>query len=342
MSERTKIVYVGSGDWSGETGKIQVFALDLETLQLMLRQELGGFGAAAFMARSPDARTLFVIDETKSHIFSYAIAPGSGELTLKNQVVPAGHPVYVAVQRTGAALTTCFFGEGKTQVFAIRPDGSLGDSTALVDSGRESHCTVFDQSHRFLFVPTRGDNWIAQYQFDASTLGLRPQTPARVQATEGAGPRHLAFHPNGRFAYLVNELSLTLTAYRFNEARGGLEPLQSDVATAPARVVGGSGADVHVHPLGRFLYVSNRQEDQSTLAIFAVDPSSGRVSLVGHESTRGRTPRNFGLDAEGQVLIVGNQDSRDVALFRVTDGGGALRYVGSQPVAAGPFFVGIY
>jgi 6-phosphogluconolactonase len=342
MSERTKAVYVGSGDWSGETGKIQVFTLDLETLRLSLRQELGGFGAAAFMARSPDARTLYVIDETKSHIFSYAVTPGSGELTLKNQVVPAGHPVYVALDRTGAALTTCFFGEGKTQVFAIRPDGSLGASTALVDSGRESHCTVFDASQRFLFVPTRGDNWIAQYHFDLSTLGLQPQTPARVQATEGAGPRHLGFHPNGRFAYLVNELSLTLTAYRFDEGRGGLEPLQSDVATAPAGVSGGSGADVHVHPSGRFLYVSNRQEDQSTLAIFAVDPSSGRVTLVGHESTRGRTPRNFGLDAEGQILIVGNQGSRDVALFRINDGGGALRYVGSQSVAAGPFFVGIY
>jgi 6-phosphogluconolactonase len=335
-------VYVGAGDWSGETGKIQVFSLDPEQLQLELRQELPAGGVAAFMARSRDARTLYVIDETKGSLSSYSIALGSGELTLKNTVPTAGHPVHVALDARGTALTTCFFEEGRTQVFALEADGSVGASTCLVSSGRESHCTVFEPSGRFLYVPTRGDNWVAQYRFDAAARTLSPLAPHTVAELDGAGPRHITFHPNGRFAYLINEFSLSLSVYALDGERGTLTPLERPLAAAPPGVIGGAAADIHVHPGGRFLYASNRQGDQSTLAIFALDPDSGRARLLGHESTRGRTPRNFGLDAQGRILIVGNQGSNDVALFRIRAQGAELEYVRSQPVAPGPFFVGIY
>jgi 6-phosphogluconolactonase len=342
MSERTRTVYVGAGNWSGETGKIQVFTLDMETTGLELRQELEAGGVAAFMARSADGRVLYVADETKGRLASYAIEAGTGHLTLLNQVPCAGHPVYVALHPGGGALLTCFFQQGKTEVFSINADGTLGASSCIVESGRESHCTVFDPSHRYLFVPTRGDNWVAQYRFDAETRQLAPNDPPRVIELPGAGPRHLTFHPNGRFAYLVNELTLTLSAYAFDKELGTLTAIQREVAIAPAGIEGASAADIHVHPDGRFLYASNRQGDQSTLATFSVDSSTGRVALIGQESTRGRTPRNFALDPEGRVLIVGNQDSNEVAIFRVGSGGGALIYLRSQAVAPGPFFIGIY
>ncbi|HEU4578217.1 MAG TPA: lactonase family protein [Polyangiaceae bacterium] len=337
-----KTVYVGCGDWSGETGRIQVFALDAERVQLQLSQELPAGGVAAFMARSADGRHLYVADETKGFLTAYAIDPRTGQLTLKNQVSTAGRPVYVALDRTGKSLTTCFFEEGRTQVFALEADGRVGAATCLVDSGRESHCTVFDPGGRHLFVPTRGDNWIAQYRFDAATRQLSPANPATVPELPGAGPRHITFHPNGRYAYLINELTLTLSVYAFDAQQGTLSAVQREIAAAPAGTSGGSAADIHVHPSGRFLYASNRQGDQSNIAIFALDPETGRARLHGHELTRGRTPRNFGLDAEGSILIVGNQDSPNVALFRVREGGGALEYVSSQPVPPGPFFVGIY
>lgn len=342
MSERTRTVYVGAGNWAGETGKIQVFTLDMETAGLELGQELDAGGVAAFMARSADGRVLYVADETKGQLASYAIAPGTGHLALLNQVPCAGHPVYVALHEGGGALLTCFFQQGTTEVFAINADGTLGASSCIVASGRESHCTVFDPSHRFLFVPTRGDNWVAQYRFDAETRQLTPNDPPQLVELPGAGPRHLTFHPNGRFAYLVNELTLTLSVYAFDKERGTLSAVQREVAVAPAGIAGGSAADIHVHPDGRFLYASNRQGDQSTLAIFSVDSSTGRVAMVGQESTRGRTPRNFALDPEGKVLIVGNQDSNEVAVFRVASGGAALVYLRSQAVAPGPFFIGIY
>jgi 6-phosphogluconolactonase len=163
-----------------------------------------------------------------------------------------------------------------------------------------------------------------------------------VSEVEGAGPRHITFHPSGRFAYLVNELALTLSVYALDGESGQLSPLQRGLPVAPSGVSGGSSADIHVHPNGRFLYVSNRQDERSNIAIFALDPATGKARLCGHEPTRGRTPRNFALDAEGRVLIAGNQSSSDVALFRVAAGGERLEHVSSRSVPPGPFFIGIY
>lgn len=341
MVER-RSVYVGSGSWEGDAGKIQVFSLDVAAASLSLVQSLDAGGVAAFMARSSDGRRLYVADEAKGRLASYAVSPASGELQQTSSVSCAGHPVYVTLDAADGALLTCFFAEAKTQVFPLAADGTLGAPSCLVDSGRESHCTVFDPSHRFLFVPTRGDGWIAQYRYDAERHVLSPNEPAHVAEAPGAGPRHLRFHPNGRWAFLVNELSLTLSVYAFDGARGTLQPVQRDVALAPPGSAGGSSADVHVHPNGAHLYVSNRQGDASNIAILAVDPSSGAVRVLAHEPTRGRTPRNFALDPEGRVLIAGNQDSNDVAVFRVDASSGQLAFVRSVPVAPGPFFVGIY
>jgi 6-phosphogluconolactonase len=163
-----------------------------------------------------------------------------------------------------------------------------------------------------------------------------------VAEQPGAGPRHLVFHPDGRHAYLVNELAMTLSVYALDSARGTLVPTQQGVRLAPAGHDGRAAADVRVHPGGRFLYASNRLGDQSTLAIFAIQEGGARVALVGHEPSRGRTPRNFALDAAGRMLLVGNQQSDNVAMFRIEAEGAALRFLGAQPVAPGPFCVGIY
>lgn len=341
MTRAVRSLYVGAGAWSGETGKIQRFELDLERGALSLRQELDAGGVAAFMARSSDGRHLYVADETKGSLASYAIAQ-SGELSLTSHVACAGHPVYVSLDPSGRSLATCFFQEAKTQIFAINPDGTLGQSAFVADSGRESHSTVFDPSGRFLFVPTRGDNWIAQYRFDADSRSLVSNQPERVVEDPGAGPRHLAFHPNGRFAYLVNELTLSLSVYAFDSDSGTLRSLQRSIPAAPSGKSGGAAADIHIHPNGCVAYLSNRQDAASNIAIFALDPESGAATLVGHESTRGRTPRNFALDRDGTLLIAGNQDSAELAIFRIARAGLALEYVRSVPVAPGPFFLGIY
>ena len=342
MVERRRSVYVGSGNWGGNTGKIQVFSLEVESAVLEPLQVLEAGGVAAFMARSPDGRRLYVADESEGTLASYAVAPSTGRLELLNQVRCAGHPVYVALDARGEALVTCYFEEAKTEVFGIEADGTLGACVCSVESGRESHCTAFDPSQRFLFVPTRGDNWVAQYRYEPGRKWLAANEPPVVREPDGAGPRHLTFHPNGRWAYLINELALTLTAYAFDAEQGTLRALFRDIAVAPPELVGGSAADIHVHPSGKFLFVSNRHGDRSSIASFVIDEQSGRVELVGHEPTRGKTPRNFALDPEGRLLIAANQESNDIAVFRVDPRFGSLTFVRTLAVAPGPFFVGIY
>jgi 6-phosphogluconolactonase len=342
MIDRRRSVYVGSGNWGGSTGKIQVFSLDVEAAALEPVQVLEAGGVAAFMVRSPDGRRLYVADESDGTLASYSIAPGTGRLELLNRIGCAGHPVYVTLDARGEALVTCYFEEARTEVFGIEADGRLGSLVCSVDSGRESHCTAFDPSQRFLFVPTRGDHWVAQYRYDPASKGLTPNEPAVVREPAGAGPRHLTFHPNGRWAYLVNELTSTLSVYTFDAQSGTLRLHHRDIALVPPELTGGSAADVHVHPNGKFVYVSNRHGERSNIAIFAIDEQSGKLELVGHEPTRGKTPRNFALDADGRLLIVGNQDSSDIAVFRIDARFGSLTFVRSVPVAPGPFFVGIY
>jgi 6-phosphogluconolactonase len=340
MSEASRIVYVGCGDWGSEKGKIQVYRLTLATGALALLQEFPAGGIAAFMARSQDGKVLYVADEGRATLASYAIEP-DGKLRPLNRVTTAGNPVYAAVHPNGKSIATCFFNEGKTQIFALEADGTLGASHGIYDSGRESHCTVFDHEGRFLFVPTRGDEWVAQYRFDAHSQHLTANEPAHLHAPSGSGPRHITFHPTRPFAYLVNELSVSLSVYAL-DPRGVLSPVQESVRTAPLGQSEGSGADVHVHPGGRFVYVSNRQADHSTIAILSIDPLSGRVSVVGHEPTRGRTPRNFALDRSGSLMIVANQDSNTLVSFAVDAETGLLAHLGTVPCAEGPFFVGIY
>ena len=135
---------------------------------------------------------------------------------------------------------------------------------------------------------------------------------------------------------------MTLSVYRFDAEPGSLSPVATGIPAAPPGQPEGSAADVHVHPSGKFLYLSNRQGDQSNLAIFALDEATGAAALVGHEPTRGRTPRNFALSPDGRLLIVGNQDSNDIAVFRVDANTGRLAFARSLPVAPGPFFIGIY
>lgn len=342
MSEATRTVVVGCGAWGGKTGKIQVYSLNVASGELELKEQREAGGVAAYMTRSKDKSVLYVADETEGRLSSYRIDALTGKLSPLNEVKTEGRPVYVALHKSGRFLTTCFFEEAKTQVFALHSDGRLGDSVCCLDTGTESHCTVFDSSHDYLFVPTRGANWVGQYRFDKFSGAVSPNDPVHVKERPGAGPRHIVFHPTEDVAYLLNELSLTVSTYRFNRESGTLQVIQSQVPSLPPGTEGGAAADLHVHPNGRYLYTSNRQGEGSTIAIFSIDSDNHHVHLVSHESTRGKTPRNFALDADGSVLIVGNRESDNVSIFDVQEEGRTLSYRGSHAVAPGPFFVEIW
>jgi 6-phosphogluconolactonase len=224
-------------------------------------------------------------------------------------------------------------------VLPIEPDGRLGKATAFVQhhgtgpnpqrqEGPHAHCINLDAANRFAVVADLGLDKVLVYRFDPVKGTLTPNDPPSVAVAPGAGPRHFAFHPNGRNAYVINEIASTVTAFRYDAQRGVLEPLQT-ISTLPKDFHGNnSTAEVQVHPSGKFLYGSNR--GHNSIAIFAIDPMTGRLTPVGHQSSQIKTPRNFGIDPTGTYLLVANQDSDSIVVFRIDTQTGDLQPTGTK------------
>ena len=178
-----------------------------------------------------------------------------------------------------------------------------------------------------MFVPCRSGNVIAQYGFDSASGQLAAANPPLVQAATGAGPRHIAFHPNQQSAYVINELNGTITSYRY-DANAGLLSSPETMSAVPAGMNETSSAHVVVHPSGKFVYASNRTTN--TIAMFSVDATSGRLTTIGHETGGGmvRTPRDFGMEPGGRFLLVANQGTNNVLVFRIDTTAGTLTRVG--------------
>jgi 6-phosphogluconolactonase len=190
----------------------------------------------------------------------------------------------------------------------------------------------FDPSGRFVLVPDLGLDRVFVYRLNTGAGTLVANDPPAGQSRPGAGPRHLHFHPSGRWVYVIDEMGNTVSVFAWDGGRGALEPVQT-VPTLPAGFTGSStAAQIVVSPSGQFAYGSNRGHD--SIAVYAVDEASGRLTPVGHEPTRGKTPRNFNVDPTGSFLLAANQDSDTVAVFRIDQATGRLTPIG-EPVAAG-------
>jgi 6-phosphogluconolactonase len=237
---------------------------------------------------------------------------------------------------------------GSVSVLPIREDGTLGAATAFVQhegsgadqrrqQGPHAHSINLDAANRFAFVADLGLDKIMIYRFDPAAGTLAANDPAWATLAPGSGPRHFAFHPSGKFAYVINEMKSTLTAFRYEAARGALDELQT-VSTLPAGPVeGNTTAEVQVHPTGKFVYGSNRGHD--SIAVFAVDAASGRLKLVQNESTQGKTPRNFGIDPTGHFLLACNQGSNSIVGFRIDQQTGELTPTGQKLEVPSPVCV---
>jgi 6-phosphogluconolactonase len=197
------------------------------------------------------------------------------------------------------------------------------------------HSVNLDLDERFLVVPDLGLDRVLVYRFDAESGRLFPNDPPGVAATPGAGPRHLAFHPSGSYAFVVNEIASSLTSYRYAPAVGRLDPLETvatippdfigetftpdvqvgEAATRPPVLGGNFAADVHVAPSGRFVYASNRGHD--SIVVYAFQEGTESLTYVGHVSSGGRVPRGFALDASGDLLLVANQSADSVVTLRL-------------------------
>jgi 6-phosphogluconolactonase len=241
------------------------------------------------------------------------------------------------VDKTGKTVLVANYGGGSVAALPIAADGRLGKATAAIQhkgssvnqqrqSAPHAHSINIDSSNRFAVAADLGLDKLLIYRLDAAKGTLTPNDPPFASVAPGSGPRHFAFHPNGKFAYVINEMLCTVTAFSFDEKTGSLRELQT-ITTLPHEVRSGySTAEIVAHPSGKFLYGSNRGHD--SIALFAVDTETGKLTALGHEPTGGKTPRNFAIDPTGTFLLAENQESDTIVVFRIDQASGKLKPTG--------------
>jgi len=300
----------------------------------------------SFLAIHPNGKLLYAACEVGDFggaktgaVAAFAIDAATGTLTLLNhQPTRGGAPCHLVVDRTGKCVLSANYGGGSVCVHPLDTAGKLGESTAFVQHTGKSvnprrqeaphaHSVNVDPANRFAFVADLGLDRVLSYRLDAAQgkLAANPSGDAKLQP--GAGPRHFAFRPDGRFAFANNEMTSSVTALAYDAERGALTEVNT-VSTLPKDFTGdNSTAECQAHPNGRFVYVSNR--GHNSIAIFATDEKSGRLTALGHEFTQGKTPRNFGIDPAGAILLAENQASDSVVVFRIDPLTGKLAATGS-------------
>lgn len=323
---------------SGYGPNIAWFDVDLATGALAPVGSIAAFsGAPSFLAMT---RThLYAASESASKVGAYAIDQTTGALSLINDVGSGGNgPAHVSVDGTGTHVLVANYGAGTVAVLPVRGDGGVQAATQNPSPGANAHQILTDPSNHYVFVPCKGADRVAQYTYDPQTGALAPNGVPNLTTASGAGPRHLAFAPDGTHAYLLNELDSTLTVLGFDAGTGRLTALQTVSSRATGATGSNTGAEIVVHPSGKFVYGSNRGDNN--LAVFAIAAGTGMVSLVGHTSTSGMTPRSFAIDPTGAWLYAANQGSGTVITFAIDATTGALTRVGSPLTVSQPSFVG--
>jgi 6-phosphogluconolactonase len=330
-------VYLGSGSWEGGgSGKLQVYAFDQESAALSPVQELPVGDLNSFAAIDPNGKYLYATDEVGLKARSYAINPADGRLSFVNEIDTSDGAVFSTLDATGKYLLVAYYGAGSVEVFSLGADGTIGASVDSEATGSQAHSVTLSPDNQFAFVPNKGNDDVSQFTFDASSGALTANAQPAV-SSGGDGPRHMAFHPSGSYAYLLNETDSLLTAFNFSATAGNLAPLET-LANVPDGTGGKASSDVHVTADGKFLYATNR-DDSNTIAMFSIG-SDGKLTSLGHEPAQGQTPRNFAIHPTSNVLLVANQESSTVATFRI-QADGRLEFIESTPVNAAVFWVGL-
>lgn len=315
---------------------------------------VGEIRGPGFLARHPSKPILYSIGSLNNQpcVAAWQIeARGDGPtLKLLNSVpVGDGGAAHLAVDATGHTIVTAQYGRGSTAVFSLNDDGSMKERTQLITHTNASgvrpnqtsphpHWAGFSPDNRFAFVPDLGKDEVVIYAVDAAASRLTPHGAGTVPP--GAGPRHMKFHPNGKWAYVLNENNCTVTVFDYDTEAGTMKPKQTKAAVPQellAKEQTYSASEIRVHPNGRFVYSANRGHD--TITVFRVDQESGRLSVIEREPIRGAQPRNFNVDRTGKWLLTAGQNSHTVASFRIDQDSGELMYNQSIEFAPNPICI---
>ena len=296
----------------------------------------------SYLSVAPNGKYVYSVFEDGGqkggYVAAYSFNRNSGKLDFINKQPSGGdHPCYVSSTKNNKWVAVANYSGGSASLFGVNADGSLKPASQVVQhegssviKGRQNkphvHSAVFAPKEDYLFVSDLGIDKIMVYKFDpAVTTPLKQSSFAA--STPGSGPRHFTFHPNNKFAYLIEEITGTVAAYQYNN--GKLIFLQR-IATHPEGYNAGIGsADIHLSPDGKFLYASNRG-DENNIAIFSVNASTGKLKTAGYQSTMGKTPRNFMIDPTGNFLLAANQNSNNVVIFKRNKTTGLLTPTGEE------------
>lgn len=344
------------GTYTGPLSKgIYHSTLDLASGQLSPPQLSAEITSPSFVAIHPSRKFLYAVSEISDFqgkplggVSAFAIDAASGKLTLLNQQSSAGAgPCHLVVDAAGKNVLVANYGGGSVASLPIDATGKLSAASASIqhvgssiDKSRQeqphAHSINLDAANRFAFAADLGLDKVLIYRFDASKGSLVANDPPAGVVSPGSGPRHFAFHPTGRFAFVNNEMTSAVTAFRYDGDKGALSEVHT-LSTLPHAVKGNSTAETVVHPSGKFVYVSNRGHD--SIAIFSFDEGSGKLTSAGHCLTGGKTPRNFNIDPTGRYLLAANQGTNDVFTFRIDGTTGQLTPVGTKVEVGSPVCV---
>jgi 6-phosphogluconolactonase len=314
----------------------------------------------SFLAVHSNGKYLYAVNELDNFggqksgaLSAFSIDTKTGKLTLLNQApTQGGGPCHVSLDKTGKYVLVANYGGGSVAAFPIREDGGLAAASAFVQhsgSGVDkehqerphAHWIATSPDNRYALAADLGLDEVLIYRFDSAKGSLTPNNPPFAKLNPGSGPRHLAFHPNGKFAYLLTEMEDSVTAFAYKASNGSLSQLQTVSALSTLRKDykgPKEAAEIAVHPNGKFLYASNRA-GIDTISLFSIDPVKGTLNLKNEYPTMGKTPRNFAIDPTGKFLLAANQESNNIVVFRVDPITGALSPTGDVVEVPAPVCV---
>ncbi len=352
-----RLLYVGTYTSNGRSKGIYRVRMSRDTGALTVVGVAAAASNPSYLTLSADGRFVYAVNEVSEldgrptgGVTAFGRDRHSSTLhELASQPTGGTAPCYVATDRRGKWLFVANYGGGSVSVFPILADGRVGAVTSHVehhgqgpDPARQkaphAHCVLSDPSNRFVLVADLGLDRVLVYGFDENSGTLTPAPTEQGTLAPGAGPRHFAFHPGGQSVYVTNELNSTVTVFRYDTGTGSLSERQTLPAVSEATAERNYPADIHVHPSGRFVYVSNR--GHNSIAAFAVDSATAELRSLQLMPTGGNWPRQFAIDSSGEFLLVANQKSDDIHSFRIDPENGRLTATGRSVSLQEPVWIG--
>ncbi len=346
IAQTREVFYAGTYSERGSKG-IYVYRFDRSQGKLTEIQTVTEGKSPNFLVVHPNKKYLYAVYnegkqkvDKQGSVAAFKIDQATGFLTMINESPSQGSgPAHVSADPKGRFLYVSNYGEGNFSVYRVNPDGGIGAVTDVIkhtgsggnpqrQSAPHVHSVIPSRDGKFIYVSDLGIDKVMIYEVDDKTGKVSPGKSPYGANASGSGPRHFTIHPNGKFGFSAEELTSTVASFKIDQLTGALTPIERVSMLPDEFKEKSSAADIHLSPDGKFLYASNRGHE--SLVIYAVNASTGKLTFVAHENTRGRHPRNFCIDSRGQFVFVANRDTDNITIFSRDARSGKLKYTGTE------------